>query len=236
MSVRSPQNKKHALRVRGFCTERGISAAITEAIEMSFWQNCCRPQGWGGRIMVAMMNMGHAPMAKWGLKHLQLAPDAAALDIGCGGGANLKRLLEQIPRGKVSGLDYSEVSVAESRRLNQEAVSDGRCEVLQGNVMALPFPDAAFDVVTAFETVYFWPDIDKAFAQVHRVLKAGGSFMICNDLNGEDVQSIDWTKKIEGMRVHAPEAITEALLAAGFAGVQTDRHGRGWICFTAVKP
>lgn len=137
---------------------------------------------------------------------------------------------------KVSGLDYSEVSVAESRRLNQEAVSDGRCEVLQGNVMALPFPDAAFDVVIAFETVYFWPDIDKAFAQVHRVLKAGGSFMICNDLNGEDAQGIDWTKKIEGMRVHAPEAMTEALLAAGFAGVQTDRHGRGWICFTAVKP
>lgn len=194
---------------------------------MSFWQNCCRPQGWSGRIMVAMMNMGHAPMAKWGLKHLQLAPDAAALDIGCGGGANLKRLLEQSPRGKVSGLDYSEVRVAESRGLNQEAVSAGRCEVLQGNVMALPFPDAAFDVVTAFETVYFWPDIDKAFAQVHRVPKDGGSFMICNDLNGEDAQGIDWTKKIEGMRVYAPEAITEALLAAGFAGVHTDRQGVG---------
>lgn len=74
---------------------------------MSFFQNTCKPEGLAGRLMVSMMNAGHAPMAKWGFSHIQVPNDAACLDIGCGGGANLRRLLEKCPQGHVTGIDYS---------------------------------------------------------------------------------------------------------------------------------
>ena len=61
---------------------------------MSFFENTRKPVGFGGKIMVAMMNLGHGPVAWWGLRFLELAPDARVLDCGCGGGANIKRLLK----------------------------------------------------------------------------------------------------------------------------------------------
>ena len=74
---------------------------------MSFFENTRDPKGFGGRLMVTMMNLAHTPVALWGLHFLHLAPDAKVLDCGCGGGANIKRLLKRCPRGIVKGVDYS---------------------------------------------------------------------------------------------------------------------------------
>ena len=54
---------------------------------MSFFENTRDPKGFGGRLMVTMMNLAHTPVALWGLHFLHLAPDAKVLDCGCGGGA-----------------------------------------------------------------------------------------------------------------------------------------------------
>ncbi len=56
---------------------------------MSFFENTRKPVGPGGKLMVAMMNLGHGPVARWGLQFLRLAPNAKVLDCGCGGGANI---------------------------------------------------------------------------------------------------------------------------------------------------
>ena len=82
---------------------------------MSFFENTRKPVGLGGKLMVAMMNLGHSPVARWGLRFLRLAPNAMVLDCGCGGGANIKRLLKRCPHGVVKGIDYSPVSVEKTR-------------------------------------------------------------------------------------------------------------------------
>lgn len=56
---------------------------------MSFFENTRKPVGLGGKLMVAMMNLGHGPVARWGLRFLRLASNAKVLDCGCGGGANI---------------------------------------------------------------------------------------------------------------------------------------------------
>ena len=81
--------------------------------------------GFGGKIMVAMMNSGHGAMADWGLQHITIAEDATVLDAGCGGGANIKKLLTKCPRGMVKGIDYSEISVEKSRKVTAKAISAG---------------------------------------------------------------------------------------------------------------
>ena len=43
---------------------------------MSFFENTRKPKGFGGKIMVAMMNLGHSPVARWGLRFLNAAPNA----------------------------------------------------------------------------------------------------------------------------------------------------------------
>ena len=101
---------------------------------MSFFENTRKPVGFGGKIMVAMMNVGHSAVARWGLQFLNAAPDAKVLDCGCGGGANIKRLLKKCPEGIVKGIDYSPVSVEKSKKVNEAAIAEGRCTVLQGSV------------------------------------------------------------------------------------------------------
>ena len=151
---------------------------------MSFFQNTCKPSGLGGRLMVKMMNSGHAKLADWGFSQIQAKADARVLDAGCGGGANVAVWLKQCPKGRVTGMDYSEISVAETRKINDAAIKAGRCDVVQGNAAAMPFQAETFDVVSAFETVYFWPGLEACFAEVNRVMKRGGTFMICNECDG----------------------------------------------------
>ena len=108
---------------------------------MSFFENTRKPVGLGGKLMVAMMNLSHGPVARWGLQFLRLAPNAKVLDCGCGGGANIKRLLKKCPHGVVKGIDYSPVSVEKARKLNRTAIQEGRCAVLQGSVTDMAFED-----------------------------------------------------------------------------------------------
>lgn len=202
---------------------------------MSFFQNTCKPEGLGGKLMVNMMNSGHAALAEWGLRHAVVAKDAVMLDVGCGGGANLERLLKRAKQGRATGLDYSTVSVRKSQALNAAAIRAGRCEVVQGNVMELPFAADSFDLVTAFETIYFWPDLAEAFAQVYKVLKPGGQFLVCNEVDGSDPGVEKWTKKIEGMRLYNTEQLQMLLCQVGFTENRVDKDPRGWVCVTAKK-
>ncbi len=201
---------------------------------MSFFENTRKPIGLGGKMMVSMMNFGHRALADWGFRFLQAAGDATVLDCGCGGGANIRRLLEQCPRGRVFGVDYAEVSVAASQKANRAAIEAGRCAISQAVVTDLPFESAAFDLVTAFETVYFWPEPLQCFGEVLRVLKPGGSLLVCNECGGTD-KGKKWEKKIDGMTVYGEGELAALLKEAGFQNIRTYQNKKGWICVTAQK-
>ena len=201
---------------------------------MPFFDNTRRPKGLGGRIMVALMNAGHRALAGWGLSFISPAPDASVLDCGCGGGANLKALAKLCPQGHVTGVDYSDVSIQASRALNQKAIAAGRCAVLQASVADMPFADGWFDAVTAFETVYFWPDLPRCFREVYRVLKPGGTFLICNEANGDTDRDEKWTKIIGGMTIYRDIELKAYLEQAGFHEVQIHKK-KSWLCVTARK-
>ena len=151
---------------------------------MGFFDNMRKPKGKLGNIQLKSMNKEHTPVSLWGLKHLNIEDDDIILDVGCGGGININRMAKKAK--KVYGIDYSEESVKLSREVNQDLIKEGKVKVLEGNVQSLPFEDETFDIVTAFETVYFWPDIEKSFGEVKRVLKPGGTFLIGMETNGSD--------------------------------------------------
>ena len=202
---------------------------------MSFFENTRKPVGFGGKLMVAMMNIGHSPVARWGLRFLKTMPDARVLDCGCGGGANIKRLLRKCPQGRVDGIDYSSVSVEKSKKVNRTAIAHGRCVVRQASAAELPFAAEHFDVVTAFETVYFWPDLPQCFMEVHRVLRPGGTFFICNESSGDTDKDEKWTKIISGMTIYNDTRLKVYLEQAGFRDVLIHKSKLGWLCVTACK-
>lgn len=197
-----------------------------------YLQNCRNPKGFWGRLMLTSMNYGHADISIWGLLHLSVSKNARVLDIGCGGGANIKRLLAMCPQGHVEGIDYSEQSVAVSRKKNRADIGK-RCNILCGSVSALPYDDGVFDVVTAFETVYFWPELSNDFREVYRVLKPGGRFLICNEAG--DPADKSWTDRIDGMSVYSSDELSRLLTNTGFTIMGKDTHGKGRLCLIAQR-
>ena len=195
-----------------------------------------KPEGYLGKMMLSGMNSGHAEMADWGFTHLPAIAAERAVDLGCGGGRNAGELLKKYPKVQVTAIDYSDLSVEKAKAYNQAAIAEGRCTVQRGDVSDLHLPAGAFDLATAFETVYFWPGLETCFAQVAKVLKPGGCFLICNESDGLDAVGKKFEKIIDGMRCYTAEEIDKALRAAGFSEVRCDHHpSKPWIAVLAGK-
>ncbi|MBQ9889231.1 MAG: methyltransferase domain-containing protein [Bacteroidales bacterium] len=201
------------------------------------FSNTRKPEGFWGRMMVAGMNGGsHAAMASWGLSFVNIPEVGEIIDIGCGGGGNLNRLMERSLHANVTGIDYSSVSVEKSRKVNADAIAAGRCKVLEASVANLPFEEDTFGMATAFETVYFWPEIEKSFAEVMRVLSPGGKFLIVNEDDGLSGNNEKWENMIEGMHTYTPDELKTHLTAVGFRDITVHCNAsKHWLCVTAVK-
>ena len=201
------------------------------------FSNTRKPEGFWGRMMVAGMNGGsHAAMATWGLDLANVPAEGEIIDIGCGGGANLARLMDRSLHVNVTGVDYSAVSVEKTRRVNADAIAKGRCKVLEASVASLPFKDDTFAMATAFETVYFWPDIEKSFAEVRRILVPGGKILIANEDDGLSGNNEKWEKVIDGMHTYTPDELKAILSAAGFRDIVVHlNESKHWLCAIATK-
>lgn len=92
---------------------------------MSFTDNFGNPKGLLGRLMLVSMDKEHLPMAQWALEQIKIPDSGIVADIGCGGGYNIKRMLEMSTKAKFIGLDISDESVKrlkKSIKLNLESV------------------------------------------------------------------------------------------------------------------
>ena len=138
--------------------------------EITISGNPAKPQGEDGEMMLKRMNESHSAVTCWALEHWQIAPDDEILDIGCGGGATLKRMSEKVTTGHLTGVDYSPVSVETSLETNRQDVESGKMKVLEGSVESLSFADDTFDKITTVESFYFWPAPQEILKEVRRVL------------------------------------------------------------------
>ena len=197
----------------------------------TMFTNCACPKGFLGRCMLRFMNFGHAPLTNWGLDHVNFSDGMVMLDIGCGGGATLKRLLKRSPEGMVYGIDISEESVVKAKNVNKQLLNK-QVFVQQGSADSLPWEDQKFDVVTAVETVYFWPNLPQCFQEVKRVLKPGGQFAIMLEvIEGDSI----WTNVVEGMTVYSPEMLKDMLEQAGFGNVKVFRKKPSYATIKGIR-
>jgi SAM-dependent methyltransferase len=202
---------------------------------------CRKPSGFFGRLMLRNMNRRHSPVTDWGLEHISIAQDSTVLDIGCGGGRTISKLAAAARDGKIFGIDHSADSVATSMKTNAGAVAKARVEIRQGSVSALPWPDNTFDLITAIETHFFWPDLPGDVREVHRVARPGGTFLLIAEIyKGAPTAVAKLAEKrgaLSGMTLLTPDEHRVLLISAGFASVQVfTEPKKGWICCTATRP
>jgi ubiquinone/menaquinone biosynthesis C-methylase UbiE len=202
---------------------------------------CSKPTGWLGRFTLWRMNSSHSKLTDWGLERISIQNHRAILDVGCGGGRTISKLASIVTQAKVYGIDYSEESVAATKRTNAQWIGLGRVEVQQGSVSQLPFPDGMFDLVTAVETHFWWPDLPRDMREVFRVLKPGGTLIIIAEVyKGANTTVSRLAEKYAprtGMKLLSADEHRELFTNASFSNVQViEKCGKGWICGIGRKP
>ncbi|MBQ8035523.1 MAG: class I SAM-dependent methyltransferase [Proteobacteria bacterium] len=201
-----------------------------------FFNQTRKPEGFLGRLMLHLMNSGHTKLADWGLSQLPKLSPTHIVDLGCGGGRNVAKLLRDYSPAAVDGIDYSPLSVSNATRFNQSAIKAGKCTIAVNNVSELSLKSEQYGLATAFETVYFWPGLENCFAQVLRILQPGGTFLIVNESNGTDKTGKQFEKIIDQMKVYTDEDLKTALSRAGFRNIRITHHPHHpWLAVIAEK-
>src|SRR5262249_5391076 len=163
------------------------------------------------------------------------------LDVGCGGGRTVSKLAAIATQGKVYGLDHSQESVAVAGKTNREWIEQGRVEIREGSVSQLPLAQDAFDLVTAVETHFWWPDLPGDMREVFRVTKPGGRLIVIAEVyKGANTRMAKFVEKYApqtGLKLLTVDEHRDLLTSAGYSDVQVVAEpSKGWICATGRKP
>lgn len=198
-----------------------------------FLSNCKKPKGKFGKMIVSAMNKGNAPLALWAFEVCPLKDGESVLDVGCGGGGNLVRILERCPKSRADGIDYSEESVACSRKATKKYAD--RCSILYGDAMRLPYRDETYDRALSCESIYFWPDPVQGLKEMLRVLKKGGKAILASEMTDPEKGKI-WTKRCEGMTIYTADELAALMKKAGFSDIKIHRTRKVWGAVEGIKP
>lgn len=189
-----------------------------------------KPSGLIGKLVGRLMNKFHTTLYIDYFKHNLPKDNSQILDIGCGGGEFLSFLYNANKSYQLFGLDHSPEMIALSARINRSAIEQNRLKLIQGSVTKIALEDSCLDLVTACETVQFWPDTIDSFSEINRLLKTGGQFLIINRYPSEGSK---WWKMA---KIKSNKDYIRKLEIAGFGKITVDfKFKNGWIIVNAAK-
>ena len=128
--------------------------------------------GHSAAVLSAHSRRRAADSAAYLLAHLSAGMDL--LDVGCGPASITADLAERVAPGRVVALDAAAGALEAARATLRERGLSEQVEVTSGDVMALPFEDASFDVVHAHQVLQHLADPVSALAEMRRLTRPGG--------------------------------------------------------------
>jgi ubiquinone/menaquinone biosynthesis C-methylase UbiE len=187
------------------------------------------------------MNSRHSRVTDWGLSHISVGQHDTILDIGCGGGRTVSKLAAVATQGKVFGVDYSPESVAVAGKTNRPWIEMGRVEIREASVSQLPFSAEMFDLITAVETHFWWPDLPADMREVFRVQKPGGNLVVIAEVyKGATTATAKLAEKYlpqTGLKLLTVAEHRDLFTQAGYTDVRDiEEQSKGWICVIGKKP
>ncbi len=166
------------------------------------------------------MEHEHMPITLPMLERMQLRPDEAVLDVGCGSGWLVRLIARLVPQGRVAGIDLSDEMIRQAR---EESAGEERVRFEVGSAEHIPFPDASFDRIVSIESAYYWPNPPAGLREIARVTKPSGSAWILINYYKDNPECQQWGPLLPPTHLLSADEWADLFRQAGFTDVQHDR-------------
>lgn len=176
---------------------------------------------WARNGRAEAMESGHGDVVRQVLAQMSFRAGQQILDLGCGNGWATRLLAKSAAGSSAIGVDVAPAMVARAEEATSLTIR-ARYEV--GRFESLPFRDAMFDKAFSMEAIYYAVELDAALAEVHRVLKPGGTVDFVLDCYAESASTMGWSALV-GLHMHClgESKWRESLSRAGFSKVESHR-------------
>ena len=182
------------------------------------------PRGFGGRVILMFMNMGHKSVYENVAKVLELKPEDDFLEIACGNGYFLKKHASHVH--SIAALDLSELCIKLATKKNKERVLKGSAEFVMGDATQLPWEDNKFSAATAMASFMLFPKPLESLKEMYRVLRPGGRAVVSVEWNAEDGKDHSKAIKSYGISLWKEDDVRNMLKNAGFSDIAVN-YARG---------
>lgn len=172
-----------------------------------------RPRGPFSPLLGRLMRRLNHPMNHLAVELLELEAADRVLEVGFGPGDAMFMMYERLPDGQISGIDHSPAMVKQAQRRNAAGARSGTVDARQGEVSKLPFGDAEFDKICAVNTHQFWPSPRHDLAEINRVMKPDGVFVLGIEVEHPDQKDNATRGAYDEARL---DTLYQDLYAAGF--------------------
>ncbi|SDN53415.1 class I SAM-dependent methyltransferase [Allokutzneria albata] len=128
--------------------------------------------------LTGLFGAGSARAERRLVEHARLGPGDSVLVLGAGTGTGVRAAGVLVPKGVAVAVDPSPEALRACAARCPELVSTGRVRVRPGTAERTGLGDGSIDVAISADTVHLWPDVAAGFAELHRVLRPGGSLLL----------------------------------------------------------
>ncbi len=234
VECRKGADSEHALYLKTKKSVGGLRDEYTREPPKSDGEEFRCPKGRKGKAALDKMNEHHAPLADWALGLIPGTEPDDILDIGCGGGMLIGKLHTKYPSARLHGVDISDTSVSSTKANNRRIWN---LDIRRASVSDLPFADGSFQLITAVETYFFWPDLENDIRSAVRCLSPGGTIAIVSEMYPHPGLSEHARQQISdyGMNVVENERMVSMMESAGLTVTCETVPENSWAAFIGVK-
>ncbi|MBF2556787.1 class I SAM-dependent methyltransferase [Listeria marthii] len=203
----------------------GISFILYKPLIDYLSEQAANPRGIIGEITTKIWSSYFTDLSKWTISNTEMNEPTNVLDIGYGGGSNVKNLVELNKNLTIYGVDISKESYKTATNLNKKAVNAGKVKLSIQDVAAMSYQDEFFDIVYAIQTHMYWDNPQKGFKEIYRVMSKEGIFILSSEKDKIDYHMDEYK---------TTASLTALLKEIGFRKVEVQEKGN-WILYTITK-
>ncbi|MDT0092241.1 class I SAM-dependent methyltransferase [Listeria marthii] len=203
----------------------GMSFILYKPLIDYLSEQAANPRGIIGEITTKIWSSYFTDLSKWTISNTEMNEATNVLDIGYGGGSNVKNLVELNKNLTIYGVDISKESYKTATTLNKKAVNAGKVKLSIQDVAAMSYQAEFFDIVYAIQTHMYWDNPQKGFKEIYRVMSKEGIFILSSEKDKIDYHMDEYK---------TTASLTALLKEIGFRKIEVQEKGN-WVLYTISK-